>query len=502
VRRLSCQALAELWSAYLDGALPDAERERLLAHLVDCEPCRRELADLRAVRALLARSDARSDAPADLPARLASIAGGDSGSPLWTRPFRRTAPGVLPSVRRSTRLRVAAAGLVLASVGATAVGAGYAASPYVAPPEVVDPMPRALAEFASVLAQFPLANDAATALLLASPSDLDASVGPPPPVPVSGERLDKGAAVDVLQRAVRAGQQTGYRGTQRVQVRRAGRTLAAEVSVAAEPGRGTELRVESPRGGVVLETFVPVPAAPRLADDEMVSLLARTHTLTATAGATVGTRQATVVEAARKGSVRPAARWWLDRQTGLALWWETYDRDGARLISGGFSAIEVDPDPRSSSSHFAPTLATPVTTATLTLSTAESLSRHGWYCTTELAGLSLVRLRTDAADKPDAVHVVYSDGLSTIGVFEQRGTLVDPGRQATWDPAWNAFVNSGTTTTATWQSGSTVFTVVSDASPDIVAAAVSALPQERPAMPTTIERVRAGWVRIVEHISG
>ena len=43
----------EQLSAYLDGELVDAAREQLEAHLADCADCRRELAELRQVRALL-----------------------------------------------------------------------------------------------------------------------------------------------------------------------------------------------------------------------------------------------------------------------------------------------------------------------------------------------------------------------------------------------------------------------------------------------------------------
>ena len=40
MRARSCAEFAELRSAYVDGALADADRERLLAHLVDCAACR------------------------------------------------------------------------------------------------------------------------------------------------------------------------------------------------------------------------------------------------------------------------------------------------------------------------------------------------------------------------------------------------------------------------------------------------------------------------------
>ena len=53
MRKAPCADLAELRSAFVDGALDDADRERLLKHLVDCANCRRDVEDLRAVRQLL-----------------------------------------------------------------------------------------------------------------------------------------------------------------------------------------------------------------------------------------------------------------------------------------------------------------------------------------------------------------------------------------------------------------------------------------------------------------
>jgi anti-sigma factor RsiW len=44
---LACQALVEIITEYLEGALSDAERERFDAHLEVCEGCRRYLDQMR-----------------------------------------------------------------------------------------------------------------------------------------------------------------------------------------------------------------------------------------------------------------------------------------------------------------------------------------------------------------------------------------------------------------------------------------------------------------------
>ena len=44
---LACQELVEIVSNYLEGALPEADRERFDAHLDICEGCRRYLDQMR-----------------------------------------------------------------------------------------------------------------------------------------------------------------------------------------------------------------------------------------------------------------------------------------------------------------------------------------------------------------------------------------------------------------------------------------------------------------------
>jgi predicted anti-sigma-YlaC factor YlaD len=44
---VACQELVEIVSDYLEGALPEADRERFDAHLEVCEGCRRYLDQMR-----------------------------------------------------------------------------------------------------------------------------------------------------------------------------------------------------------------------------------------------------------------------------------------------------------------------------------------------------------------------------------------------------------------------------------------------------------------------
>ena len=164
--RRPCADLAESRSAYVDDALGADDRERLLAHLVDCAACRSDVDELRTIRRLLSGSGTQATASVDLSQRLTSIAGPQASDPLWTRPFRRTTPGMLPSERRRRRLRLGAAGFAVGAVVTTAVGVGYAAAPVPALALINDPSADAQAEFTSMLAQSPLVTDSIGAVML------------------------------------------------------------------------------------------------------------------------------------------------------------------------------------------------------------------------------------------------------------------------------------------------------------------------------------------------
>jgi anti-sigma factor RsiW len=66
---MDCVELVALATEYLDGALPDSERERIEAHLRECDGCDAHLAQLRA-----AIDVARTLPPEQLPeARIEAI---------------------------------------------------------------------------------------------------------------------------------------------------------------------------------------------------------------------------------------------------------------------------------------------------------------------------------------------------------------------------------------------------------------------------------------------
>jgi len=501
-RSRACDALAEQRSAFVDGALSDADRERVLAHLVDCAACRAEVTELRRLRRMLNAGSPSVASPSDdLADRLVAIAGTDAREPLLAAPFRRTAAGPLRRNRRWAARTVAMAGTL--GAGAVLVAAvGLAAAPPVAA-TIADPTVGAQAEFSALSAQLPLADSAGSVVmgsgqvLAASLSTLGVQTLGPSATLIGTRELDSDAALAVLRRAAASAAQVSYRGTQVFQILSDGQVLSARLTVKTRLGNGREVAVYDASGRLLSSIASGTPS--RVVDSDELSLLSDNYLLGATRGAEVAGRSATVVSAYRY-SGQTAARWWIDDDTGLLLWHATYDTSGRTTLSAGFTSVRIgEPD---TIGHASAGVAVPLTNTSLTLASTGSLAARGWLCPDDLAGMSLVRLRTDSADDPTVVHLAYTDGVSSVSVFEQHGALAHAPSGASWDDDLKAYVRGGAAKVATWQSGTTVYTVVTDGSPDLIAATVAALPHDDTPPRTTIERVRAGWSRILESVTG
>ena len=137
--------LGDRLSALIDGELNGTERDRAHAHLASCEQCRREAAELRALKQKLSTLLSRAPAEAAMTRRLIAMTG--PGGPL--PPRRRLLRLAPPTARRDTRrpgprgparrryLLLGALSLVvgLGTAAFTAGGGGAAApGPRITPP--------------------------------------------------------------------------------------------------------------------------------------------------------------------------------------------------------------------------------------------------------------------------------------------------------------------------------------------------------------------------------
>lgn len=326
---------------------------------------------------------------------------------------------------------------------------------------------------------------------------------------------DDAAAVALLARASRAAVSQAY----------AGRTLTVAGSVsevvdlANLPGIGTVVTAAGRSAVLAGEGD-----SSSIADSARVlGLLADNYRVLRESAQdrTIAGRPTDVVEARRPDGTL-AARFWLDRSTGLLLRRDLVGADGKLVTSTTFTALRLGKQAVGP----LPPLATDAWSGTLDDSQLAARRTDGCTCALVLPdGLSLLHARVsgDGADNggsPDVVHLLYSDGLSEVSVFDQVGQL---------DPDSDALISKGFKRTTyggvpvleravvaggpdaisewVWQCGSSVVTMVAPAAPsdeaqrraaDIVAALY--VPPRSGVSEGIATRISRGWDRVVDAV--
>jgi sigma-E factor negative regulatory protein RseB len=263
-------------------------------------------------------------------------------------------------------------------------------------------------------------------------------------------------------------------------------TMAAGTSFSSEPYMSSDTDGQAPEG--VLGVTAP-----------LVQLL-DAHYLVMYAGTgSAGSRPAQVVEAWRAdGSL--AARFWLDDATKLPLEREVFD-SAVRVISQDvfFDVRLASSGPKAVGSVPADAPADPDGPWTDPLSKAQLLALHsrGWQVPSALpGGLSLFTGAQTTTSTGTVLGLGYSDGLSVVSVFEQRGNLAArlAGWQKTTVGGHPVYVAGPDQRSLTWACRGMVYTVMADAPPQVTGAVVSALPHDGP--PGFWKRISRGFARL------
>jgi sigma-E factor negative regulatory protein RseB len=206
-----------------------------------------------------------------------------------------------------------------------------------------------------------------------------------------------------------------------------------------------------------------------------------------------------VVDALRSdGTV--AGRFWIDRRTGLLLRTDVLDLEGRLARSAAFVQVTLGNPHRVGTMNVPPGSVEPSAwPQTLGPTELSDLRRRDWCVRASLPdGLVLYDARMGRANAAQVLQLGYSDGLSTVSVFEQRGRL-NAGRLHGWQqtraggmPVWQQGVFPQR---VVWSAGGLVYTVLADAPASEVTDAVSALPHHSRS-PGVWQRVWHGLRRI------
>ncbi len=323
-----------------------------------------------------------------------------------------------------------------------------------------------------------VASLAVTALLVSGSPRAPRSPAAEGTAPASPPSVDPAARV-LLERAAAAAATTAYHGVQFVSAWTSTGTTSEVVTVDHDPGRGTTVRSDGTVRSPARTARVHTEGVRVLPAGGAVGLLAEHYSLARGGAEVVAGREVEVVVARRPGAPAgrgEAARFWIDRDSGLVLRREVYDRRGRTTRASAFVEVTVG---RSAGSSGQAATAWPTT---LDEASLQRLRANGWHCPERLPGpLALVDARRGGADRGDSdiVHLSYSDGIASVSVFEQRGRLDEAGlaghRRVVRDGRV-VWVHGQVPRRVVWSAGGRVYTVVADAPERTVDAVVAALP--------------------------
>jgi sigma-E factor negative regulatory protein RseB len=245
-------------------------------------------------------------------------------------------------------------------------------------------------------------------------------------------------------------------------------------------------------GGETMIGGATLGMSPRL-----VMLLATNYRVMTGGWGLVAGRLARVVTARWPGG-ELAARFWLDRATRLPLRRQTFDPAGQVISNAAFVKVRVGHAvgmriPGTVARPWGDSLATTQLTA---------LRAQGWPLPGPLPGdLALLGARQDVTRAGRVVDLDYSDGLSLVSVFLQRGHL--PPRLNGWSVVAlrgrQVYADESSGQGISWSARGFVYTVVAAAPQQTVGQVVAALPYD--GNPGLVTRLGRGLHRLFSWLS-
>jgi len=252
----------------------------------------------------------------------------------------------------------------------------------------------------------------------------------------------------------------------------------------------------------------PVPLAGASHPDlAAVTVLGMTHQLVALLGAhylvavtgrgSVAGRPARIVTV-RRWSGRLAAWFWLDSSTGLPLRKEMFDAQAHMISNVAFTELSLGPGAAAGE----PSAGARPWRTTLAAAQLGRLRSAGWPLPGPALGeLALISARENGTPAGPVVDLDYSDGLSVVSVFVQRGHL--PATLGGWSQialaGHRVYANDPDNLSFSWSARGYVYTLIAAAPRDMVGQVVAALPHD--GEPGVLGRLARGLHRLLSWLT-
>jgi hypothetical protein len=302
----------------------------------------------------------------------------------------------------------------------------------------------------------------------------------------------------LLAEAAEADVATPYQGVQIVSwLGPHGGSITSVVHVWHERGRSILAQVTG-MGSAASSASEQFPASEQDPDGilglsrQLLSLMCANYQVAAAGEGQSAGRPAQIVELHRPdGSL--AARFWLDAVTKLPLRREIFGSRARMISEDVFIELRIG----GSELHDMPPAVARPWPVRLDLAQLGTLRAQGWPLPSQLPGsLRLVAAHQTATTAGPVVDLDYSDGLSVVSVFLQRGQLSGA------PPGWQEIALRGRAVYSTdpelrslaWSAHGFVYTVIAEAPPSTVDQVVDTLPHD--AGPGFWGRIEHGFRRL------
>jgi sigma-E factor negative regulatory protein RseB len=266
------------------------------------------------------------------------------------------------------------------------------------------------------------------------------------------------------------------------------RTLAAGTYASGEPYLSSDTDGQWPEGVLGVTT-------------QLVRLLEAHYVVVYEGAGSAGNRTAQIVEAWR-GDGTLAARFWLDDATKLPLEREVFDSTAHLISEDVFINVQFENQAPVSAPAGGPADPQGPWTAPLPARQLLALRARGWLVPPDLpGGLSLFTGAQTQTSTGAVLDLGYSDGLSVVSLFEQRGNLA--AKLAGWQKITVAghaiYAAEPDQRSLTWASRGMVYTVMADAPAQTVDDVIGVLPHDTP--PGFWKRMSRGFSRLASWVN-